>query len=73
MMTWKKKPKVKENLKLNQKFKALYKTMLSSCLKCRKNTESKNPIVVNTKNWKTILLPRWAVCNSKNRIFLKNN
>ena len=26
--------------------------MLSYCLKCRKNTESKNPEVVRTKKWK---------------------
>ena len=66
-MIWNKKSKIPI------KIYTIYKTMLSSCLKCRKNTESKNPIVVNTKNWKIILLPRWAVCNSKNRIFLKNN
>ena len=51
---------------------SMYKTMLSSCLKCRNNTENKNPIVVNTENWRIILLPSCAVCNSKNRNFLKN-
>ena len=28
----------------------MYKTTLSYCLKCRKDTESKNPKVVKTKN-----------------------
>ena len=27
--------------KINQRFKSIYKTMLSYCLKCRKKTESK--------------------------------
>ena len=30
--------------------------MLPYCLKCRKNTESKNPKVVRTKNVKIMLL-----------------
>ena len=28
----------------------MYKTMLSHCLKCRKNTESQNSEVLKTKN-----------------------
>ena len=35
-----------KNLKAStvyQRFQSIYKTMLSYCLKCRKNTESKNP------------------------------
>ena len=28
----------------------MYKTTISYCLKCRKNTESKNPKVGRTKN-----------------------
>ena len=43
--------------------------MFCSCLKCRKNTESKNPKVVRTKNGKIMLLPICEVCDSKN---LKN-
>ena len=39
--------------------------MLSYCLKCRKNTESKNPKVVGTKNGRIILLSKCTVCNSK--------
>ena len=38
---------------------------LSNCLKCRKNTESKTPKVVKTKNERIILLPIGAMCNSK--------
>ena len=39
--------------------------MLSNCLKCRKNTESKHQNVVKTKNGRTILSSNCAVCNSK--------
>ena len=45
--------------------------MLSYCLKCRKDTESKNPKVVRTKNGRTMLLSKCAVCNSKKSKFLK--
>ena len=38
--------------------------MLSHCLKCRKNTESRDPKVVRTKNVRIMLLPKCAVCNS---------
>ena len=37
--------------------------MPSYCLKCRKNTESKNLKVVRTKNGRTMLLSKFAVCN----------
>ena len=39
--------------------------MLSNCLKCRKNAESKHQNVVKTKNGRTILSSNCAVCNSK--------
>ena len=45
--------------------------MLSYCLKCRKNTESRNPKVVRTKNGRIILLSKCSVCNSKKSTFLK--
>ena len=38
--------------------------MLSYCLKCRKNTESKNTEVVRTKNERKTLLSKCAVFNS---------
>ena len=39
--------------------------MLSYCLKCRKNTESKNPKVARKKNGRIMLLSKCAVCDSK--------
>ena len=44
--------------------------MLPYCLKCRKNTESKNPKVVKTKNGK-MFLSKCAVCNSKKSKLIK--
>ena len=52
------------NLKLHKLLKLLiytYKTMSSCRLKCRKNTESKNPKVVKTKNGRKMLLSKCAV------------
>ena len=49
----------------------IYKAMLSYYLKCRKDTESKTPKVVRTKNGRVILLSKCAVCNSKKSKFLK--
>ena len=45
--------------------------MLSYCLKCRKNTESKNPKVVKTNNRRIMLLSKCALCNSKKSKFMK--
>ena len=45
--------------------------MLSYCLKCRKNTESKNPKVVKTKNGRIIILSKCAACDSKKSKFIK--
>ena len=41
------------------------------CLKCRKNTESKNPQVVRTKNGRIMLLSKCEVCDSKKLKFIK--
>ena len=38
--------------------------MLSYCLKCRKNTENRNPKVASTKNGTIMLLSKWAVVDS---------
>ena len=43
--------------------------MLSYCLKCKTNRESKNPKVVRTNNEKLMLLSKRSVYNSKK--FLK--
>ena len=45
--------------------------MLSYCLKCRKNTESKSPKVVKTKIGRIMPLSKCSVCNSKKSKFLK--
>ena len=45
--------------------------MISYCLKCRKNTESKNPKVVRTKNGRIMLLSKFSLCNSEKLKFLK--
>ena len=39
--------------------------MLLSCLKCKKNTENKNPKVVKIKTGRIRLLSKYAVCDSK--------
>ena len=45
--------------------------MLSYCLKCRKNTESKNLKAVRTKNERIMLLSKCSVSNSKNLKFIR--
>ena len=45
--------------------------MLSYCLKCRKNTESKNPQVVKTKNGRIMLLSKCEVYDNKKLKFIK--
>ena len=44
--------------------------MLSCCLKCRKNKESKTPKVAETKNGRTMLLSKLTVCDSKKSKFI---
>ena len=56
---------------INNVQKTFYKTMLSNCLKCRKNTESKNPKVGRTKNGGIILLSKCALYVSKKSKFIK--
>ena len=41
------------------------------CLKCRKNTESKNPKVAKTKNGRITLLSKCAMGDSKKTKFIK--
>ena len=40
-------------------------------LKCRKNTESKNPKVARAKNGRIMLLSKCGVCDSKKSKFIK--
>ena len=45
--------------------------MLSYCLICTKNTKSKSPKVVRTKNGRIMLLSKRVVCVSKRSKFIK--
>ena len=45
--------------------------MLSFCLKCKKNTENKNPKFATTKNRRIILLSKCSVCYSKKWKYIK--
>ena len=56
---------------INKKFNYIYKAMLSCCLNWRKNTESKNPKVLRTKNRRTIPFSKCAACNSKKSRYIK--
>ena len=49
----------------------MHETMLSYCLKGRKNTESRNLKVVKNNNGKIMFLSKYAVCNSKKLKFPK--
>ena len=42
------------------------------CSKCRKNTASKNPKVVKTKDGRMIFLSKCTVCDSKKSKFIKD-
>ena len=53
------------------KIQTIYKTMISYCFECRKNTDSINHEVVKTKDRRIMLFPKCSVCNSKNSKFLK--
>ena len=46
--------------------------MLSYWLKCRRNTKSKNPKVLKTKNERIMLLSKFQCVIVKNRNFLRN-
>ena len=39
--------------------------MKSYCLKCRKDTENINPSVSSTRNGRTMVLSKCAICGSK--------
>ena len=46
--------------------------MSSYCLKCRKNTESKNAKVARTKNGRIMLLSKCAMCDSEKSKLIKH-
>ena len=45
--------------------------MLSYCLKCKKNTESINPLVSKTKNGGAMILSKCAICGTKKLRFIE--
>ena len=45
--------------------------MWSYCLKCSKNTESKNPKVLRTKNGRIMLLTKCVMCDGKKLKFIE--
>ena len=45
--------------------------MSTYCLKCKKNTENVNSKVLKTKNGRSMLLRKCAVCGSKKSRFIK--
>ena len=45
--------------------------MLSYYLKCRKNTQSITPRVLKTRNGKTMILSKCAICGSRKLKFVK--
>ena len=49
----------------------MYK-MKSYCLKCRKDTENINLKVLKTRNGRTMVLSKCAICDSKKSRFIKN-
>ena len=64
---------VEENISQGFRLKNISETgiFLFVCLNCRKNTESKNPKVVKTKNRKIILLSKCAFFDNKKSKFIK--
>ena len=46
--------------------------MKSYCLKCKKDTENINPRVSNTSNGRTMILSKYAICESKKSRFIKD-
>ena len=39
--------------------------MLSYCLKCKRNTQSNDPVIAKTGNGKIMMLSRCDICGSK--------
>ena len=62
---------MKEEIKNSNDKQTINKRMLSYCLKCRKNTESKKTNVLRTKNGRIMLLSKCEVCDSKKSKFIK--
>ena len=54
------------------KGKGIDKTMLSFCLKCRKNTRNINPKTSGASNGRKMILSNCAISGSKKPMFIKN-
>ena len=46
--------------------------MKSYCIKCKKHTENINPEVSKTSNGRTMVLSKYAICDSKKLRLIKN-
>ena len=62
---------MKEKIKNSNDKQTIYKTTFSYCLNCRKNIESKNPKIANTKNGRVMVSSKCEVCNSQKSKFVK--
>ena len=56
---------------INKSLNYMLKLTSSYCLKCRRNTKSKNPEIARQKSGRIILLSKFVVYNSKKSKFLK--
>ena len=45
--------------------------MLCYCLKCKKDTQSNDPVIAKTRNDKIMMLSRCDICGSKKSKFIK--
>ena len=61
----------KKKSKVPKTKKGLNYIQLSYCSKCRKNSESKNPKNVGTKNGRIMFLSKCSLCNSKKSKLIK--
>ena len=63
----------KKQILINLLILIKYKAMLSYCLKCKKKkTKSTNPIMIKTRNGRTMILSKRAIPGGKNENLLKN-
>ena len=46
--------------------------MESYCLKCKENTENKDPKILTSSNGRVMILSKCAICGSKKSRFIKN-
>ena len=63
--------KILKASRVYQRFYCIYKTMLSYCFKCRKDTESKPPKVIKISERRMMFLSKCEKCNNKKSRFIK--